>query len=212
MCTDKNGKTTERNRVVPKPSFFATQPPCQNNNITNQQECENSWVPTRNQRADVSNPYGCEWAVNGSCVDNDGNSNCDYLNVGKPCEALNQNKETCENKYNETKCLWNSDDRSCSRDEEWLRNNMKCPHSDQEWSCGTGSPPHVNVCGYKCMKGFGPFPENTELCNPQAYNTNDYVFCEPPYNKCDPKGDPNFPQSLKCCNGRGECRLPSMLE
>lgn len=200
-CTDENGKTTGRNRIVPEPSFISTEPACQSANITNKQQCLTSWVPRKNQRSDVSNPYGCDWAVSdmgGSCVDSSGMSNCSYLNVGKSCEEL-KDKETCENIYNETKCLWNNG--TCSQDIEWARNNASC--SQNNWGCGTASPPHINLCGYRCIKGRGPFPNSTELCNPDAPNSDEYVFCQPPYNHCT--GDPNFPQSLKCCDGKGDC-------
>ena len=59
------------------------------------------------------------------------------------------------------------------------------------------------------MEGLGPFPDKTELCNPDAHDRDDYVFCEPPYNNC--YGDPGFQQ--RCCKpgGRGNCQPPRQL-
>jgi len=205
MCTN-NGKTTGRKNIVPAPSIVSPQPPCQNSNITSEQTCLTSWVPRKHQRADAGGPYGCDWLVTdmgGSCVDSDDDeSKCYYLNAGVPCEHLTK-KDTCENIYNETKCLWN-DETGCSQDIEWAINNASC--SEKNWGCGNGEPPHIDLCGYTCIKGEGPFPDNTELCNPDAPQSDEYVFCEPPYNNCD--GDPNWPQGLKCCNGEGDCINP----
>ena len=60
------------------------------------------------------------------------------------------------------------------------------------------------------MEGLGPFPDKTELCNPNAPNPRDYVFCEPPYNNCA-NPDPGFPQELKCCKRKGDCQPPRQL-
>jgi len=204
-CTDRppgvSPTSTYRNRIIPEPPLLSTKPPCENQNIDKKEYCETSWVPRKNQRTDQTKPYGCVWG-NESCIDNDGESTCSYLNVGKSCGELNE--QQCENIYNETKCLWNDETRSCSQDIEWARKNASC--SKNNWGCGKGEPPQINLCGYSCIHGEGPFPNSTELCNPHAPNFDQYVFCEPPYNKCRFEGDPNFPQNIRCCNGKGECR------